>query len=330
MTPLDIITLAMRRARVLGVGQSVSDDDADTAFTAMNLMIAQWARQRYMVYRLVDLEKITTGAQSYTVGPGGDFDIIERPDQIESAFVRQSPAQPIVVSGTPVNVPIIASPMFWQAPAAGTLTITGGTVTTLQFSDASGDASWVSAVSPITVDVEDGVLITYSAAPTSIVFTPSATQTVQAPVPNDAVDWPLVIYTAREDYNNITVKGLQSFPSIVFYDPASPYGLVYPYPVPDGSGQYSLHITCKLPLQSFSSLAEVIQLPPVYHAALYLNLAVEVRALIGGLQVDPALNAAAKEAKEIIRGTAAQIRRAGIPRGLRRSAVYNVYADRTR
>jgi hypothetical protein len=87
MTALDIITLALKAAGIVGVGQPAQAEDATDAFTLMNMMLGQWNRRRWLVYHLVDVSKVSTGARSYTVGAGGDFNIA-RPDRLESAFVR--------------------------------------------------------------------------------------------------------------------------------------------------------------------------------------------------------------------------------------------------
>lgn len=86
-TPNDLIALAFKDAGVYGVGQTPSSEDANDALDRLNGMLAQWRRRRWLVYRLLTTSKVSTGAQSYTVGTGGDFNIT-RPDKIESAFVR--------------------------------------------------------------------------------------------------------------------------------------------------------------------------------------------------------------------------------------------------
>jgi len=78
-------------ANVLGVGQTATAEDSNDAFNLLNMMMAQWQRRRYIVYQLVTTSKQATGALSYTVGPGGDFDI-PRPNKIESAFFRMQSA----------------------------------------------------------------------------------------------------------------------------------------------------------------------------------------------------------------------------------------------
>jgi hypothetical protein len=95
-TPGDIIALALKMANVLGVGQTASAEDANDAFNLLNMMMAQWQRRRYIVYQLVTTSKVATGALSYTVGPGGDFNI-PRPAKLESAFFRMQSGSPLPV-----------------------------------------------------------------------------------------------------------------------------------------------------------------------------------------------------------------------------------------
>lgn len=88
-TPLDIIKLALKDAGVLGVGQTPLAEDLNDAFTRLNWMVSSWARKRWLVYHLIDVVAVSTGAQSYSIGPGCDFDVSVRPDKIYSAFLRQ-------------------------------------------------------------------------------------------------------------------------------------------------------------------------------------------------------------------------------------------------
>lgn len=85
----DIITLALKDAGILGVGQTALAEDSNDALTRLNGMLALWQRRRWLVWSLQDYAKISTGAQSYTVVSGGDFDV-PRPDRLEDGcFVRQ-------------------------------------------------------------------------------------------------------------------------------------------------------------------------------------------------------------------------------------------------
>ena len=101
----DLIKLALKDCGVIGVGQTPLAEDTNDALMRLNAMIGQWNRRRWLVYHLVDLVNTSTGAQSYTVGPAGDFAVSARPDQIEAAFARQ------IVSATSPNQ--IDYPLQW-------------------------------------------------------------------------------------------------------------------------------------------------------------------------------------------------------------------------
>lgn len=98
-TARDIINLALKTSTVLGVGQTSLAEDFQDALRILNMMMGQWAAKRWMVYHLRDVSKVSTGAQSYTVGAGMDFDIA-RPDRIEAAFLRQ------LITQYPVDYPL--------------------------------------------------------------------------------------------------------------------------------------------------------------------------------------------------------------------------------
>jgi hypothetical protein len=98
----DLIAFALRASGVNGVGQSPQQADIDDGMTILISLVAQWQRKRWLVPSLTDYALLSTGAQSYAVGPAGDF-VMPRPDRIESAFVRLNPgsAQPF---DTPLQI----------------------------------------------------------------------------------------------------------------------------------------------------------------------------------------------------------------------------------
>jgi len=88
----DIITAALKESGAIGVGQTPLAEDTTDAWARLQWMLQEWARKRWLVYHLVTLSKTSTGAQSYSIGPGGDLDTganSMRPDKLESAFLRQ-------------------------------------------------------------------------------------------------------------------------------------------------------------------------------------------------------------------------------------------------
>lgn len=96
-----LITGALKGSGVLGVGQPASAEDVNDAMFQCNLMLAQWNRKRSLIYHLVDVVCTSNGAESYTVGAGGDFNT-PRTDKIDSAFFRQL----VPWSPTPVDYPL--------------------------------------------------------------------------------------------------------------------------------------------------------------------------------------------------------------------------------
>lgn len=233
----DLIGRALRKSGVIGTGQTAAAEDLSDALADLNDMLAQWQRKRWLVYHLVDVSKVSTGAQSYSVGAGGDFSVA-RPDQLEGAFVRQ------------------------LIPASPTL-----------------------------------------------------------------VDNPLDLIHAREDWNQVRLKTLGTYPQAVFYDSAFPLGQAYFWPVP-ASGIYELHLSLKEQLQSFATAATAVSLPPEYNAAILWNLAARLRPSYQ-LPPDPTVTAMARDSLNVIKNANAQIPRLRMPRGIpSRGRVYNILADR--
>jgi hypothetical protein len=91
-TAADIVRLVLKDTGVLGVGQTAAAEDTNDVFDTLNMMLGEWASKRWLLYHLLDLSIVSTGAQSYTVGPGGDIDTgsMQRPDRLEDGcFFRQ-------------------------------------------------------------------------------------------------------------------------------------------------------------------------------------------------------------------------------------------------
>lgn len=115
----DLCSEALRESGAFGIGQSPLAEDLTGAWARLQWMLQQWERKRWLVYHLVTYGLTCTGAQSYTVGPGGNFStgggstspfgpafgpafgagtpaLTARPNRIESCFLRQL-TQPVPV-----------------------------------------------------------------------------------------------------------------------------------------------------------------------------------------------------------------------------------------
>ncbi len=87
-TMRDIVTLALKEAGVLGLGQTANAEDINDGFTLLSRMLAAWQVKRWLVPGLTDIKCTSTGAQSYKVGPGQSFNCF-RPDKILAAYFLQ-------------------------------------------------------------------------------------------------------------------------------------------------------------------------------------------------------------------------------------------------
>lgn len=146
--------------------------------------------------------------------------------------------------------------------------------------------------------------------------------------PNN-IDYNLEEMKSYEDWCNVALKTLGSFPSYYFYDPASPIGRLYVWPVPTPAGLYEIHIITKEVLSSFTSLAAPLLAPPEYAAAITWNLG-KITRIAFRKPPDEALNAEARMALNTLRQANAQVARLRIPDDLVRPGIYNVFSDQIR
>lgn len=84
-----IISVALRKAGIVGIDEAIEQPILNDALDDANDFLAQINHQRSLVYHLKEYAFVSTGAQTYTVGAGLNFNINPRPDRLEKAFLRQ-------------------------------------------------------------------------------------------------------------------------------------------------------------------------------------------------------------------------------------------------
>jgi hypothetical protein len=144
------------------------------------------------------------------------------------------------------------------------------------------------------------------------------------------IDYPLRLIQSMNDYNQIALKGLESFPGAVFYDPAWPSGNLFAWPVPQADiyaiGACFLE---QLPA-SFTSLTEKFSLPYEYYLAMISNLGILMRPKYGlGTFPGDMLPSIAKNALLTLREANTAIAELSIPADLARKGIYNIFSDQT-
>lgn len=106
----DICSAALKESGAFGPGTTPLAEDITDALARLQWMLQQWVRKRWLVWNLLDYAVVSTGAQFYSIGPGGDIDtnqalspwnpqfnnqfgpsnpVSARPAKIEAAFSRQ-------------------------------------------------------------------------------------------------------------------------------------------------------------------------------------------------------------------------------------------------
>lgn len=120
-----------------------------------------------------------------------------------------------------------------------------------------------------------------------------------------------------------------NFPTVLFYDPEFPLGILNFFPVPNSG--YTAYWDSLLQLSEFSNLQSTLSLPPGYKMAIQSNLALELKPyfLDPAAQLDPLLVRKASDSKGNIKRTNIREVIAVYDTELvsRASPTYNVFRD---
>ncbi len=242
-TPLDIVNGALRSIGALASGETADAMQANDAFNTLNDMLAQWSNERLMVYYTTEVVfPITGGTYQYTIGDRGT---------VKAVFVGSQSLRALTV--TSVTSGAIALNQ--------TLSI-GGKI--LQFATGAGGQGATAAglyVSDSSITIGSTSITAYYERP--VMVNAGFTRV-------GGIDYPLQVIS-EDDYKLIGLKTLSGpWPSVVYYQPTEPLGNLFFWPSPT-SGE--VHLFCSTILGSFSTLADVIQLPQGYNLALRYCLA---------------------------------------------------------
>ena len=102
MTARDMIRDALQEIGALGVGEAVTDADAQAGLVRLNSLIDTWQTERLTIYNLYrEVFSLVASQASYTIGPtGADFTCAVRPTFIQHAGII------FTSSGTDTEIPI--------------------------------------------------------------------------------------------------------------------------------------------------------------------------------------------------------------------------------
>lgn len=83
-----LLVNALQDAGIIGIDETAEQIVLNRAFRQINWLLAQWARKRWLCYRIEDYSFVSTGALFYNVGLNQTINISPRPDRLEYAFLR--------------------------------------------------------------------------------------------------------------------------------------------------------------------------------------------------------------------------------------------------
>ena len=88
-TARSIIKQSLRKGNIIGKGENLENEQAQDGLLALNNLLSSWSVEGGYVFTETRESFQSTGATSYTIGTGGDFNT-EKPYSINAMFARSS------------------------------------------------------------------------------------------------------------------------------------------------------------------------------------------------------------------------------------------------
>lgn len=320
-TASELIHSSMRLIGAIASGETLETAELNDALVALNQMLASWSTERVTVYEIRRDSFALTGAQSYTMGPGGVF-VAARPVQIVAArassgnygrglhIVDVNRWAEILERGGAVNLPMkafvdydnpLATVHLWPVPAAGT---TIELYTLQEYTTFPDGVAAPANGSPPPVHNFTPQRMTYTLPGGSGSFTvgPGGQLAMPRPARCDAIAAASSTYrrtveivSALEWSTMLEPSGAAiSIPLELYIDYGYPAVTLNVWPVA-AAGTIEVHSLQAL--AALATLATTVDFPPGYEAAIRYNLAVALLPEYPRSEADPSLPAQAQNYK---------------------------------
>jgi len=261
MTPLDIVSRALKDIGALEAGESPTPEAAQDAFEMLNDLIDQWSNESMLPYFKTEIVfPCVAGTTQYTIGPGGT---------IGATFTGS-------ISGTTLTI-AAASLTSGSVNIGQTITGSGIAAGTTIVAFGTGAGGQVNYAGTYTVNISQ------SAASTAIAASyqrPIAVNSAFVRVATSAsnLDYPVAILNV-ESYEQIGLKTLNGpWPKALYYQPTQPLGNIFVWPSP---AQGEMHVFADMMLARYASLYDTVVLPQGYSMALRWCLAERLMPMYG-------------------------------------------------
>lgn len=261
MTPLDIVSRALKDIGALEAGEVPTADAAQDAFDMLNDMLDQWSNESMLpFYKTEIVFPVTAGTTQYTIGPGGT---------VGATFTGAISGDTLTVTAGSLTKGAInlGQTIAGAGIAAGTTIVAFGT----------GAGGQVNYAGTYTVNISQ------TAGSTTITASyqrPIAINSAFVRVATSAsnLDYPVAVLNV-EQYEMIGLKTLNGpWPKALYYQPTQPLGNLFLWPNP---AQGEMHVFADMMLSRYASLYDDILLPQGYSMALRWCLAERLMPMYG-------------------------------------------------
>ncbi len=267
-TSLSLIDGAAELIGIKGASEVLEAGDAAQCLRRLNNMVSSWRTQFGTVPCITRyIFALTDNQQTYTIGPGGDFDV-PRPQWIDGAG--------LLLQGLDAAVSVTIARVGFIA-----------TVTQASHGYAVGDETVIAGADQLAYN---GVQ-TVASVPTSGTFTfvveetpvtPATGTITAAPLTEQPVEIPRWVMT-DDAYQSLQIKTLPNSQfTMVYYNPTFPAGTIFLWPKPNTTiNQLVLYLP--LEFDGFADYVTDYTYPdrPGYTEAMEYNLAIRIAAPFG-------------------------------------------------
>ena len=136
----------------------------------------------------------------------------------------------------------------------------------------------------------------------------------------NGVDTPLKLIHSFEDYQDISLKTLNSQPSCFFYRADYPLAQLFVWPIPTNG---TLTMTLMQPMPTYVSVNDDISLPPEYEAAVRFNLCVWLCSTFG-VDAPPRIDRLASSTKKTLKRNNNNLKTMRMPAEVMRNSYFNI------
>lgn len=292
LTPIDLISRALKDIGALEAGETPSADAAQDAFDMLNDIVDQWSNEDMMVFNVTEIIfPVINGQVQYTIGPN--------PSTLN--FIGASISGSI--SGNILTVSGVNSGAVAQGQTLSGVGVTPGTKITAFLTGAGGNVNEVGTYKlNISQNVPATTITAYYQKPLSIdsAFVRINTNSNGNPILNGGLDYPVSVL-ALQQYEMIGLKTLNGpWPKAIYFNPGEESGNLFVWPNP---AQGEMHIFANTIFSRYESLTSIVNLPQGYSMALRWCLAERMMPMYGKMSTTQIamINAYAAQAKATIK-----------------------------